>query len=256
MTIDYVNFDYLTENIRDSRMLAMLKSNAINAVEEIAKNPNAKERSDQNTMFFILLKIATYADLTLFNKVYQCMIEDGTEFTKEIYEKLFNVACCSESFESFKTLDKRFNLSSMMMTNDAFINEERLINAMPDMSGISGGEPIEKKLKFSGSKHGFVTASTWGNNELVNYLLSVPTVTDVPVKLLEAGFISASKLRKFETALIIYPRIGNIMKSSLINEYMRNTKIEEIKSFIYKLMVEDLDNDLPVKEIVEKKTKI
>lgn len=241
-----------------SAFLDLVHTEDVSDIELMLNNPNVKQYLDVPCMFLALISAASLKDLSVFNYIHNYIKEDNIEISNVVLEKMFNSLCMSKSLKNLQILDETFKLSEYMMNNTSSINETAIItgdllNYYANMYPIYNTR--QEELDNSWIIHGLVTASKDGNNELVEYLLSIPV--DIPTKLIEACFISATDEFHYDTAMIAYSKLTNIVESEFIKNYAKSVIDEGKAKFVAKLILkEEIETDLSINNNQIKKNKL
>lgn len=262
--MDNYNFNEMSNRALE---IALLEDSILNKKDHLKKlleTPETRSKIDTDCMFICLIYLSQHDDLELFNLMQKSILKDGKHIEREVYEKTFNSLCNYNQLETLKALDKSLDLSGLMMIDSLSIDEEKLMDTDYNDPDSLSDKTLHHAKKFSYKnqlaeiwpEHGFLAASHNGYTEMVDYLLSTPTIMTIPLKLIEAGFIVACKREQYDTALAIYPKIGGINKSHFIQDYIRSNEDEEIKQFLAKLVFEEMNNELPKNDKADKRIKI
>lgn len=241
-----------------SAFLDLIQTEDIADVQLVLSRPNVRQHIGSDCMFLGLISAANLKDLAVFNTIHDYLKQDNIKIPNFVLEKLFNSLCLSKSFKNLQALDKSLKLSDYMMSNVSPINESAvitgdLLNYYANMYPIYATR--KEELDNSWNTHGLVIASKDGNNELVEYLLSIPV--EIPTKLIEASFISASDEFHFDTAMIAHSRLKNMGESAFIRKFAHSIIDERKSHFVCNLILKDeMEKGLVVNNNQVKKNKL
>lgn len=244
----------------ESAFLDMIHTGCSEDIQHMLNRQNASKYLKSDCLYLGLISAASLRSLEVFDTLFDYIKKEKIEIPNIILEKLFNSVCASQSPERIEKLDAIFDFSKYMMVNSSTIDRITIINNDMNVyfASIYGIYNTHKEeLLNSFNEHGLIVATRDGNNELVNYLLSTPV--EIPKKLLEASFIVACHNEKFDTAMILYSKLGNIKNSEFIKDFVRTFSDENDKKlhFVCKLILkEEMDNQLIVNNPINKKNKL
>ncbi len=257
MRINYKNYD---EKQLCSSLLDIIETAEIEEISEILEDPALKPKINQYTLLVGLISSSSFTRLDTFHYLYDNLKNDGYNFDITFKEKLFNALCISRNLDSLKTLDEIFSLSDYMMSNLSKIKESEVIKVYESefyrrLDNLKINETHEDEFNNSWNTHGFLTSSELGDDEIVEYLMNRPI--NIPAKLIEYAFIYACKNDCFDTAMLLYSKIDNLVKSEVTESFLNSFAKEDHKAFIKKLILkEEIEMNLPISKNSDKKLKM